>query len=263
MVLSGDGGDEAFAGYDRYRLFQNHERLGWLLNRLIHRRGDWPLIVRLLGRRGWSGFSRELDAWLSLMNYVPDRFRAALWRPEFRAVLKTPNAAFETAAARANGCDPVAFGQLLDFETYLPGDILTKVDVASMAHGLEVRTPLIDRRVAELAARIPLNQRLDGDGGKRLPKQAVARRFPSEFVNRKKMGFFLPRDQWLKRSQPLRKLLDERLTDRACRIHSLLDPQAVRRMVRCHDWTGRFSTPIWPVLVLMLWLEQNPEISFQ
>lgn len=262
MVLSGDGGDEAFAGYDRYQIFQHHRQLGWLLNRVVRRQGDWPLIIRLLGTRGLSGFSRDTDAWLALMNYIPQRGRRIIWRPEFRHVLETPNPTFE-AAAGEDGRDLVTRGQSIDYRTYLPGDILTKVDIASMAHGLEVRTPLIDREVAKLVSRLPLQQRVRQGAGKYLPRKVLKLRFPEAFVDRKKMGFSIPCDQWLKRTQPIRKMLDQRLADPECPLNRWIDPKSVRRLLSLHDLTGRFSTPIWPLLILTLWLEQHPGLTFE
>ncbi len=268
MVLSGDGGDEFFAGYSKYRLF-THRRRTQLLGALLRGDGDWPLIVRLLGSGALGGGHRPLDAWMALMNYLPDRVRRRMWQPALRQLMEPPNLRFEQAGALAQAAatDPVGYAQLIDQQTYMVDDILTKVDVASMCHGLEVRTPLIDRHVQAFAGALPLAQRLAADARgrltlKHLPKRALLRRFPAAFVQRPKQGFAIPRDQWLARGAPMRLMLDDLLDDPNGPLRQWFTPGALRWMRRVHDMTGKFSTPLWPLLVLGVWRQQNPEVSF-
>jgi asparagine synthase (glutamine-hydrolysing) len=161
----------------------------------------------------------------------------------------------------------VAYAQYLDYQTYLPCDILTKVDVASMYHGLEVRTPLIDVRVVELAARLPLNQRLGRNGSselvpKYLLKKILGKTFPPEFINRKKQGFAIPRDVWFRPGQPARKLLEEVLLDRGSRLDEFFNPPEIRTQLDLHNEARDNSNALWLLLVLGIWLGQNPQVSF-
>lgn len=267
MVLSGDGGDEFFAGYGRYEVFAHRSRSS-LLRRVIRRSRDWPVAARVLATHGLRS-AGPLDAWLAIMNYVPDRARRMLWRPQFHHLLATPNPRFADAAREAPdaGRDPVAFAQHIDLATYLPDDVLTKVDIASMCHGLEVRTPLVDVEVARFVSTLPLTERIGGSGGpspvlKRLPKRSLGRRFSQEFVHRPKQGFGIPRDKWMKRGTPMRRALDEMIGDPSSPLRPYFRPEALRRLTRVHDATCLFSTPLWPMLVLGLWLRQNPAVGF-
>lgn len=267
MVLSGDGGDENFAGYIKYYLFAKRGLSG-LLSFLLRSQSDWPLAVRLLTARGLSGFARPLDAWLALMNYLPDAPRRRLWRPALHHLVDVASPTFECAGYAAPLGDPIAFAQYVDLRTYLPDDILTKVDIASMYHGLEVRTPFIDVEVARLAATLPLSQRLarTTKGGtilKHLPKRVLARRFGAGFVHRRKQGFAIPRDKWFARGGAMRVAFDRHFEEPDGRLRDWFDFATIRRLVRVHDVSGRYSTPLWPLLVLALWLRQNPGIHFE
>ena len=130
-----------------------------------------------------------------------------MWLPQYRKQFHGRFAAFEYASQRIEGLHPVSMAQLLDEGTYLADDILAKVDHASMTHGLEVRTPLIDIRVMELAASIPPDISiggLSGDGwnGKKVIKNILSKDFDPEFTHRKKMGFSVPIQRWLQPGGP-------------------------------------------------------------
>jgi len=229
MVLSGDGGDEAFAGYPRY-----------------HRRPSHPL-RGLLRRAPWW----EDDAMMVLRAPV----RRALWRPEHRGAL-------------ADGTDPLRDAsslrrlprrrraRLLDYRTYLPGAILTKVDIAAMAHGLEVRTPFVDRRVVEFAATMPDELLVDGGGGegKRALRDLLRRWFPEELVGRPKQGFVPPVAAWLAPGRPLRTAVEQALLSRTAHIAALFRPSAVTRVVADADRSRR-AEPLWLLYFLERWLE--------
>ncbi|MEM9250778.1 MAG: asparagine synthase (glutamine-hydrolyzing) [Planctomycetota bacterium] len=260
MVLSGDGGDETFAGYNRYDLLARRNRRMSLLSQVIRRQGDWPLILRLLHASPLGKSLSRPTAAATLVNYLPAGMRRSLWRPEHRESIGDPAPAFEAAcsAGTPDALDDVAWYQQVDYGTYLPFDILAKVDIASMQHGLEVRTPLIDRAVFDFARRLPLRQRWRDGVGKVLPKRSLGETFGQAFVHRKKMGFSIPRDEWMKRGRPMREMLEDALASPACPLHDWFELKAIRRLMRMHDMTGKFSTAAWPLLVLAVWAGEGP-----
>ncbi len=154
MVLSGDGGDEIFAGYQSYQGWA-----GWLSEE------DRPPIKRALRLSARSLLPNlydqhhprrvSLENWLRFINYFSVNERCNLWRGEYQTHVQQSIQVFKSAAERAKSYSDINFAQSLDIQTYLPFDILTKVDVAAMMHGLEVRPPFIDIRVVEFASRIP------------------------------------------------------------------------------------------------------------
>jgi asparagine synthase (glutamine-hydrolysing) len=268
MVLSGDGGDEGFGGYGHYAY--------WLdTDPSFRAREDFPASprasfywARQAIRKRWQGGSRHnLAEWQELLYFLNEHNRFALWRPEYHHLVDRPCEIFEEADRKARQNDRVAYAQYLDFQTYLPYDILTKVDVASMYHGLEVRTPLVDVRVVELAAHLPLYQRVGRNGSsERIPKyllkKILARTFPQDFIHRKKQGFAIPRDVWFLPGQPARKLLEGVLLDQDSRLYEFFNPTEIRMQLNLHTETRDNSNALWLLLVLGLWLGQNPHVNF-
>ena len=140
----------------------------------------------------------------------------------------------------------------VDVETYLPCDILTKVDIASMAFGLECRSPFMDHKVVELAARIPREMKLRGRRGKRILVETFADLLPESIQTRRKMGFGVPLDHWFRGS--LRPLLMDTLLQPKSLDRGYFDPVAVRRLIEEHS-TGKWdhSARLWLLLVFELW----------
>ena len=236
MALSGDGGDEAFGGYATYGLW---------LSGADNRSTPWPQ------------FSDGLGRYLSLVSYVNYPFRERLWRAPYRRVLTAPFAWHEAAFAAVDGLPPLAQARLLDIAGYLQGDILTKVDVTSMAHGLELRTPFTDVHIMELALRMPeeLLMARDANGawqGKLALKRLLSRHFPESFVNRPKMGFALPLADWFGQNGPYRAHLTARLTGPDSRLSPFFHPEPIERLLAATS-TG----PLWVLLTLEQWLRQN------
>lgn len=211
VALSGDGADEAFAGYRRHAFQAAEERVRGIIPEawrapLFGRLGAWyprlpnaPQYLRAkttlqsLGRSGG-------EAYAASVGITGHADRHALYAPGFAASLGGHRAEdrYVRAMADAPARDSIDRAQYADMTIWLPGDILTKVDRASMAVSLEAREPLLDHRLVEFAARLPASLRLRGRQGKWLLKKALARRLPDEIVYRRKMGFVTPIGAWFR-----------------------------------------------------------------
>jgi asparagine synthase (glutamine-hydrolysing) len=211
VALSGDGGDEDFLGYRRYELFAMEERWRSRLPAGLRRAvfgplGRWypkldfaPRMLR--GKTTFQALAREsVDAYLHGVSILTADLRARLFSQEFRKELHgySSRQVFHDHVHGKFFTEPMALVQYLDYKTYLPGDILTKVDRASMAHGLEVRTPFLDYEFVEWAARLPVGVKLQGGQRKAILKRALEPLLPHAILYRSKMGFAVPLDQWFR-----------------------------------------------------------------
>lgn len=256
MVLSGDGSDELFAGYQSYLDWMGHlypySRLPVWKQRL------YPLASHVFPRR-YPPISRgreHVDNWLSLVNYMSHDLRAGLWREEFKQVLSYPLDVFKTMYARTSHCSDIQKVQYMDVKTYLPYDILSKVDIASMANSLEVRTPFVDKKVVEFAATIPssLNMALGADRrwqGKLLLKKLLEKYYPKTFLYRRKQGFSIPLEKWFFNESEIRSEVKERLFSQHSCLRTYFDMKGIQTLI-----DKRFVGPLWLLLVLDEWMEQ-------
>lgn len=253
MVLSGDGGDEAFAGYERYRKFLALERLGAvrpLAARGLGLAGRW-----LSGQRGQR--LRRLAERLS--ERFPDSYLSgvALSRPaELRALLGA--AGDEGYAALHPLFRPEDRRPLLDriveadIRSYLLDDILVKLDRMTMAASIEGRAPLLDHRVLEFAVRLPVFLRLRHGRGKYLLRQLARRWLPSDILDKPKQGFAIPLPEWFRGT--LGAMAADVFASRAFRERGWLDPGVADRLLSAHRrGTAEHSEPLWQLLVLELW----------
>ncbi|MBX7168645.1 MAG: asparagine synthase (glutamine-hydrolyzing) [Pirellulales bacterium] len=265
VALTGDGGDELFAGYDRYQAV----RLGSWFDRLPAGL-QWPLTTSLWQRlpvdgsqRSWRRrFKRLVGAlalppgrrYLEWIAIFGEARRAALYTDAFLAALPDadPYGFLDAALARSSRRDRVTATALADLTTYLPCDLLTKVDIAAMAHGLECRQPLLDYRVVELAAAMPLRDKLRGRRGKAILRDAFGDLLPPDVLRRRKMGFGVPLAEWFRKElkdYAYDVLLAERALARGYfrrdSIAALVDEHV--RGVFDHGYR------LWALLVLELW----------
>jgi asparagine synthase (glutamine-hydrolysing) len=210
VALSGDGADEIFAGYRRYRMFMGEERARGLFpgaaRRWLGKLGDhypkldWaPQFLRAKTSLQALGQSSEM-AYASAVGVTPPALRHRLYRDGFRRSLQGHEAEerYGRIMRNAPADDPLSRAQYADLKIWLPGDILTKVDRTSMAVSLEAREPLLDHRLVEFAACLPARMRLRGGTGKWLMKKALERYLPPEILYRCKMGFVTPISVWFR-----------------------------------------------------------------
>jgi asparagine synthase (glutamine-hydrolysing) len=267
VVLSGDGGDEAFGGYARYAHDLKEAALrrwlpGWfrraVLGPLARR---WPKADRL---------PRPLRAKTLLTNLSLDADAAyantlSLCRPPLRWQLLGRDVVAQLSghwpeqrlcAGHAAAPADDALGGMIaaDVNVILPDDFLVKVDRASMAHGLEVRPPLLDHELFELAARIPSRWKVRGGETKWVFKQAYRDRLPADVLWRPKHGFEIPIDAWLR--EPLRPMFEAAVLDPQARVRDLIDQDTARKVYETHrSGAGRHGGVLWSLLVLARWAE--------
>jgi asparagine synthase (glutamine-hydrolysing) len=261
VALSGDGGDEVFAGYRRYRWHMNEEKLRRLLPAAL-RRPVFGLLARVYPKADWAprifrakttldALSRSaVDAYFDSVSIADRRVRAQLFSARHRADLQGYTALdmFRRHARELDGLDPLARVQYIDLKTYLVGDILTKVDRASMANSLEVRVPLLDHELVEWAAGLPRDLKLRNGECKYVFKKAVARHVPADVVYRPKMGFAVPLARWFR--EDLRAHVRTRLLQGALGTTGSFDMATIGRLIDQHQAGLRdHSAVLWSLLV--------------
>ena len=279
VALTGDAGDELFAGYDRYRAVA----LAAWLDRLPDAPRNFlggpvartlPASVKAKTRlrqvrRMLEGIGQDVRArYLHWVTTFDEPSRAALYSDDFLDHLATAGArhpaeadpaavlarAFDAAPKR----DPVTRATIVDLLTYLPGDLLVKVDLASMAHGLEARSPFLDHRVVELALAMPIGRKLRLRGGrsKVVLKRAFADLIPKEILRRPKMGFGVPLDRWFRGE--LKDELRAVLLDPVAIGRGLFRPEAVERLIDDHAASRKDNAyRLWALLMLELWFRNH------
>jgi asparagine synthase (glutamine-hydrolysing) len=255
VVLNGDGGDESFAGYDRYRLSRYQEYFSLPLGlRLVLQTIARPL-SRYLGRgqRLLQARVRDpADAYFATLVHLQSTRRSWLYADEFLAQLsKDAPPPLEHLRSTQHGA---LLDSMLDTDVhnYLPDDLLVKMDVATMAHSLEARSPFLDHKLMEFAARVPAGLKLKGGDSKHLLKSALRGTIPDEILNRPKMGFGVPLGRWL-RSSLKEVLVDTVLSDRAL-ARGYFQPAAIREMVETHMLgSNRYQYLLWDLLLLERW----------
>ena len=261
VALSGDGGDESFAGYRRYRLHMMEERLRASLP-LGVRRPMFGVLGRLYPKADWAprvfrakttfqALARDsVQAYFHSVSIVRDDLRRQLYSSAFKASLGGYSAldVFRRHAATAATDDPLALVQYLDLKTYLVGDINTKVDRASMAHSLEVREPLMDHPLVEWLATLPSGLKVKGQEGKFLFKKALEPMLPNDVLYRPKVGFSVPLARWFR--GPLKGRVREALLGDVLAGTGLFNPDALRHLVDAHQSGARdYSAPLWSLLM--------------
>jgi asparagine synthase (glutamine-hydrolysing) len=254
VVLTGDGGDEVFAGYDRY-VVEARERSYESVPRAVrtaaaalgHILPEGARGKRFLQHFALDGGARYVDAAAFLRR---DDLRQ-LFRPDSFEHLAGHDPVAAAERSVRSGRDWLDAIQYFDLTNYLPQDVLTKVDRMTMAHSLEARPPLLDHRLIELAATIPARFRLRGSTTKYLFKQAMRGILPDRIIDRQKQGFAVPLARWLRRDLAV-FVRDILLSERAA-TRGLFDLRQVEKLLRLNDGGRNLDLPLWTMLSFELW----------
>ena len=269
VALSGDGGDESFAGYRRYRWHMNEERMRSLLPTSVRRplfgllgrvypEADWvPKIFR--AKATFEGMARDtVDGYFHIIALMNNDMRELLFSDKFKLALQGYRAVevLNRHDAKSGGRDSLARVQYLDIKTYLVGDILTKVDRASMAHGLEVREPLLDHKLVEWAAVLPPAYKQNAGEGKLIFKKAMEPYLPNGILYRKKMGFAVPLASWFR--GPLKEKVRSAVLGPVLLQTGYFNADYLHELVDQHQSGLRdYSTALWTLLMFESFLRKQ------
>ena len=261
VALSGDGGDENHAGYRRYKLHMAEEAVRRLLPLNVRRavfgplghlypKADWaPRMFR--AKTTFQSLARDsVAAYFHTISIFSDDLRGRLFAPALQRELQGHHAVnvLRDHAARSPTDDPLSLVQYLDLKTYLPGDILTKVDRASMAHALEVRVPLLDHELVEWTSSLPSAFKLQRGEGKYLFKKSLEGHLPQHILYRPKMGFAVPLAKWFR--GPLRERVQGAVMGERLRATGYFNEPFLRHLLDAHQ-SGRrdYSALLWTLLM--------------
>jgi asparagine synthase (glutamine-hydrolysing) len=266
VALSGDGGDENLAGYRRYRWHMHEERLRSAIPLAarkpvfgalgsLYPKADWaPRMFR--AKSTFEALARDsVEGYFHTISIMGDHMRQRLFSDSFKRSLQGYQAV-EVLAAHAKKSpaqDSLSLVQYLDLKTYLVGDILTKVDRASMAHALEVRVPLLDHKLVEWMSGLPPEAKLRGGEGKYVFKKALEPYLPEDILYRDKMGFSVPLASWFR--GPLRKRVSDALLGDTLANTGMFNRSFLQEMLDHHQ-SGRrdYSAPLWTLLMFEAFL---------
>lgn len=266
VALSGDAGDEDFAGYPRYRavkLAAMYDRAPGVLKAFLSPR-LWRRLPVSVEQKSMRRRAKKLVlglglppeerylAWIAIFDEARKR---ALYSDAFTSQVASAGPAMDFLMdeyARSRGRDFVSRTSFVDMTTYLPCDLLTKVDIASMAHSLEVRSPFLDHKVVEMAVGMPVRYKMRGIDGKYILKKAFADRLPREIIDRPKMGFGVPISRWFRTD--LSGFIGRVLLDHKSLGRGYFRPESVKALLDEHT-RGVFDHGyrIWALLMLELW----------
>jgi asparagine synthase (glutamine-hydrolysing) len=273
MALTGDGGDEMFGGYDSYQSWTRNTPKN-ILNNKIKYNQYFGIPRYLLGtykeylKNGKS--LNNLEEWIDLMAYTRVDIRQRLWKKNIYNKFSYNIDCFKEIHSKSSKIDRLSYAQHIDINTYLPNDILTKVDIASMANSLETRPPLIDVELAKIVEQLPIHEKnqlfkLEMQG-KSILKRILAGDYNDDFVYRKKQGFSIPFDQWFFQEKENGKLFKDLILGEKSKLNRFFNPEIIKEI-----WNGynnnsgsfNFFGPLWLLFVFAIWLEENSSINFE
>lgn len=267
VCLSGDGGDELFYGYDRYEF----GRKSWanlcklpqwprpLLASMLERISASNIYKRLPFDKHRMGMIAEGSDILRMQDSVQFYHRlVSLWQTPSDVVINgnEPKTAFSDKGGRPLLTDMREMMMYLDSVSYLPDDILTKVDRAGMSVGLEGRIPLLDHRLVEFSWQVPMKYKRRHGQGKWLLRQVLSKYVPKHLIDRPKMGFGVPIEHWLR--GPLREWAEELLSENRLQQDGFFDPKPIRKMWAEHiSGQRRWHSHLWSVLMFQAWYDET------
>lgn len=262
VALNGDGGDEAFAGYDRYRALQYFKlaRLLMPLGPVARALSQWRSLP-LRARRAFAGAGHNpQQGYARLMSYFSPEEKTRIYSDDMRNEVNARNSYEWLYTFMKESGEPlgVRLLQYADVMSYLPGDILAKVDIATMANSLEGRSPLLDHELVEWALRLPEAISSNRTEGKLVLKALARKYLPASVIDRPKMGFGIPINDWFKGE--LQFMARETLLSQRARERGLFNPLEVERLINEHV-SGRDSHGyrLWALLCLELWFKEVVE----
>ncbi len=261
VALNGDGGDESFGGYDRYVAQRLAARIsvGEPLAKVGRRAvgalpsGRHRSPMRRMKRFLAFSLTPPATRYAEVMSAFTNTDKEQLYSDEMREAVGDVDAYDLVASALdASGAnDPAEAAMDVDVQTYLPGDLLVKMDIATMANSLEARSPLLDHKVMEFAAGLPAGMKIRGRTGKWLLKQAGRGWLPDAVLDRPKMGFGVPVEHWLRHD--LRDVVHDALTDTTARSRPYFEAAMVDRLLDEHESGLDHGRKIWTLLCFELW----------
>jgi asparagine synthase (glutamine-hydrolysing) len=254
VALGGDGGDEVFGGYDRYLATPVMQRLNPFLGLV------WTGL-NLAGKKSF-GSSRKINrvgSQLSPKVSLAARYSSILSLTQSQELVSLLNPNIYSNKAEITYLEQFeadnlsSFNRMIrsDFSAYLPGDLLVKVDVATMANSLELRSPLLDVNVVEWGLSLPRNYKIKGFETKHILKDVARSLVPAELIDRPKMGFGIPRAEWLRTG--LKEMLVDTLTDSTANQRGWFESSEVQRVIDIHMTGEDKDSLLWPMLMLELW----------
>lgn len=259
VVLSGDGGDELFAGYTRYLTERSRSKFD-VVPRIV-KEGLMDPLSRALPHGAWGRnylHNVSLDPisrYLDTVSVFTGLNKSTLYSADFNDQLRDHDhlkAYFRELSGNVNTDAPLDSLLYIDSKTYLPGDILTKVDRMSMAVSLEARVPLLDHKLIEFVTRIPASMKMAGFETKHLFKRAIADLVPEEIINRPKQGFGVPIQQWI--NEQLRERIRDTLNDQRTLQRGYITRAHVETLLEEHERGRRdHAMALWSLLMLELW----------
>jgi len=253
VAFGGDGGDEAMAGYDRYRAAVALQRF----NPLLAIGTPIKPLLRSLGRKG-TRLAEQLrrepslaDRYIDMVALNREGALTGLLSPELRS-----GARHELLATfgGSQGMNEIERLVAVDFASYLPGDLLVKADWAAMAHSVELRSPMLDHRFLELCAKVPTRFRSNFRGGKLLLKKLATHEIPGIDFHRSKMGFGIPRADWMR--GPFLPILEEILLSESCKNRGWFDAKQLRHEIELHKSGNNRDNILWPALIIESWAQR-------
>ncbi len=262
VALNGDGGDENFAGYDRYAALKLFHDLKFIPSKKILKEINkklYDLTKIKLFRKGYrfldSYDTDPLSFYLKIIDHFGAEDKKSIYSVELEEKVKNSrwnsflNSKFENGK-NLNWLDQILY---TDINSYLPDDLLVKVDIASMAHALEIRSPFLDHEFMELTAKIPDNLKLNGFNKKYILKKLAYRYLPKECIDRPKQGFGVPLEHWFRGS--LESYLNERLFDEKFSVFGF-KKDGLKKMIDDHkNHRSNYANQLWDLLMLREWLE--------
>jgi len=272
VALSGDGGDENFAGYRRHRWHMNEEKIRQMLPTPMRKpvfgflgtaypKMDWaPKMFR--AKSTFQALAKDsFDAYLHSISVVVDGLRQKMFSEQFHRQLNGYSAleVFRHHAQRSPTEDPLSLIQYIDMKTYLPGDILVKVDRASMAHALEVRVPILDHEFMEWSAKLKPSMKLRGQEGKYIFKKSLEPHLPNDVLYRPKMGFGVPIGSWFR--GPLKNRVRDAVMSEEMADTGMFDQTFLKKLLDEHQsGMGEHSAALWSLLMFEAFLRKSAEV---